>query len=31
MQELFDNIPEGPLADKWTKFKADAKLVNPSN
>ncbi|MDG1849115.1 MAG: fumarate reductase/succinate dehydrogenase flavoprotein subunit [Flavobacteriales bacterium] len=31
MTKLFDNIPEGPLADKWTKYKADAKLVNPAN
>jgi len=31
MTKLFDNIPEGPLVDKWTKYKADAKLVNPSN
>ena len=31
MKDLFDNIPEGPLADKWTKYKADANLVNPAN
>ncbi|MEZ7839337.1 MAG: fumarate reductase/succinate dehydrogenase flavoprotein subunit [Flavobacteriales bacterium] len=31
MKDLFDNIPDGPLADKWTKYKAEAKLVNPSN
>jgi succinate dehydrogenase / fumarate reductase flavoprotein subunit len=31
MKDLFDSIPEGPLADKWTKYKADAKLVNPAN
>ena len=31
MTKLVDNIPEGPLADKWTKYKADAKLVNPAN
>ncbi len=31
MTKLFDNIPEGPLVDKWTQYKADAKLVNPSN
>jgi succinate dehydrogenase / fumarate reductase flavoprotein subunit len=24
-------IPPGPLAEKWTRFKADAKLVNPAN
>ena len=29
---LFDSkIPEGPLSEKWTKYKSDAKLVNPSN
>ena len=31
MTKFVDNIPEGPLADKWTKYKAEAKLVNPSN
>ena len=31
MTKLVDNIPEGPLADKWTKYKSDAKLVNPAN
>jgi succinate dehydrogenase / fumarate reductase, flavoprotein subunit len=24
-------IPEGPLAEKWTHFKAHQKLVNPAN
>jgi len=24
-------IPEGPLAEKWTNYKAHQKLVNPSN
>lgn len=24
-------IPEGPLAEKWTRFKATQKLVSPSN
>lgn len=24
-------IPEGPLADKWSNFKASSKLVNPAN
>jgi len=29
---LFDSkIPAGPLSEKWTKYKSDAKLVNPSN
>ena len=31
MTKLVNNIPEGPLVDKWTKYKADAKLVNPAN
>ena len=31
MTKLVDNIPDGPLVDKWTKYKADAKLVNPAN
>ena len=24
-------IPDGPLADKWTNYKAHARLVNPAN
>src|SRR6476659_4356265 len=24
-------IPDGPMADKWTTYKEDAKLVNPAN
>lgn len=24
-------IPEGPLAEKWTNYKANQKLVNPAN
>jgi succinate dehydrogenase / fumarate reductase flavoprotein subunit len=24
-------IPQGPLADKWTKYKSSVKLVNPAN
>ncbi len=24
-------IPEGPLADKWTNYKSNQKLVNPAN
>ncbi len=23
--------PDGPMADKWTTYKEDAKLVNPAN
>ncbi|MBO5250223.1 MAG: fumarate reductase/succinate dehydrogenase flavoprotein subunit [Muribaculaceae bacterium] len=25
------NIPEGPVAEKWTNYKAHQKLVNPAN
>ena len=28
---LDSKIPEGPIAQKWSNFKAHAKLVNPSN
>ena len=31
MTKLNAQIPEGPLAEKWTKYKANAKLVNPAN
>ncbi|MFA5264481.1 MAG: fumarate reductase/succinate dehydrogenase flavoprotein subunit [Opitutaceae bacterium] len=32
MAKLESKIPSGPLADKWSKFKAESlKLVNPSN
>ncbi len=24
-------IPDGPLAEKWTKYKSKAKLINPAN
>jgi succinate dehydrogenase / fumarate reductase, flavoprotein subunit len=30
-EKLNSNIPEGPLADKWTKHKFNLKLVNPAN
>ena len=29
--KLDARVPAGPLAEKWTKFKANARLVNPSN
>ncbi|MCQ2332852.1 MAG: fumarate reductase/succinate dehydrogenase flavoprotein subunit [Paludibacteraceae bacterium] len=29
--EIFAKIPEGPLAEKWTNYKAHQKLVNPAN
>ena len=28
---LESKVPEGPLAEKWTKHKFDLKLVNPAN
>ena len=31
MTELNAKIPEGPLADKWAKYKAHQNLVNPTN
>ena len=29
--ELDAQIPEGPIAEKWTQHKFDVKLVNPAN
>ncbi len=29
--KIDSKIPEGPLAEKWTNYKAHQKLVNPSN
>jgi len=31
MEKLNAKIPDGPLALKWTKYKASVKLVNPAN
>jgi len=31
MSTLNSKIPEGPLAEKWTNFKAHQNLVNPAN
>ena len=31
MATLNSRIPEGPVAEKWTNFKAHQKLVNPKN
>ncbi|MFH4966763.1 fumarate reductase/succinate dehydrogenase flavoprotein subunit [Gaetbulibacter sp. M240] len=31
MSILDSKIPDGPLADKWTKHKNDIKLVSPAN
>ena len=29
--QIDSKIPEGPLAQKWTNYKAHQKLVNPAN
>ncbi|MCU0363294.1 MAG: FAD-binding protein, partial [Bacteroidales bacterium] len=31
MAQMNSKIPEGPLAEKWTNYKAHTKLVNPAN
>ena len=31
MSKIDSKIPEGPLAEKWTNYKAHQKLVNPAN
>ena len=31
MITLNAKIPEGPLAEKWTRYKSGSKLVNPAN
>jgi succinate dehydrogenase / fumarate reductase flavoprotein subunit len=31
MGRLNSKIPDGPLSQKWTKYKASVKLVNPAN
>ncbi|MCX6234673.1 MAG: fumarate reductase/succinate dehydrogenase flavoprotein subunit [Bacteroidetes bacterium] len=31
MTKLDARIPEGPLAEKWTRYKNSARLVNPAN
>jgi succinate dehydrogenase / fumarate reductase flavoprotein subunit len=31
MTKLDSKIPEGPIAEKWTKHKFNLKLVNPAN
>ena len=31
MSTLDSKIPEGPIADKWTKHKNNIRLVNPAN
>src|SRR4030081_3741259 len=29
--QLDSNVPPGPLAEKWSRFKSECKLVNPAN
>ena len=31
MTKIDSKIPEGPVAEKWTNYKAHQKLVNPAN
>ena len=31
MATINSKIPEGPLAEKWSNYKAHQKLVNPAN
>jgi succinate dehydrogenase / fumarate reductase flavoprotein subunit len=31
MTKINSKIPDGPLAQKWTRYKASVKLVNPAN
>lgn len=31
MEKLISKIPVGPLAKKWTSYKASVKLINPAN
>ncbi|MDR4988026.1 MAG: fumarate reductase/succinate dehydrogenase flavoprotein subunit [Bacteroidales bacterium] len=31
MQKLDSKIPEGPIAEKWSRYKAGLRLVNPAN
>ena len=31
MAKINSRIPEGPIAEKWTNYKAHQRLVNPKN
>lgn len=31
MEKLNSRIPDGPIEQKWTKYKASVKLINPAN
>ena len=30
-KKIDSRIPEGPIAEKWTNYKAHQRLVNPKN
>ena len=30
-KQIDSRIPEGPIAEKWTNYKAHQRLVNPKN
>ena len=30
-EKLISKIPEGPLAEKWTKHKSQIRIVSPGN
>ena len=30
-KQIDSKIPEGPVAEKWTNYKAHQRLVNPKN
>ena len=30
-EKLISKIPEGPLAEKWTKHKSQIRVVSPGN
>ncbi|MBP3332019.1 MAG: fumarate reductase/succinate dehydrogenase flavoprotein subunit [Tidjanibacter sp.] len=31
MLKIESKVPQGPIADKWTKYKGDIKIVSPAN
>ena len=31
VKKIDSKIPEGPVAEKWTNYKAHQRLVNPKN
>jgi len=30
MEKLNSKIPDGPLSQKWTRYRSSSKLVNPA-